>query len=221
MEVPDDQGNPGGEQGTLLLLEETYHNERTDFVEGVQGKATVTAWTLRPDRPRELRWSFQETGNEGIPQDRLFRVTAYGCCDTPPLYSYYGLLTGKKLYFSNSDLLEVTGDGDGPQAVRLVGFGYSGLSQLSRPPVLQYGTDTRVTQRFSIVSSREYFDAPRMFVSTGAKLEKSLDLRGSELNFVILLKYDDGVVLRIPVEADTIRPEKAVLPEGYSLQVER
>ncbi len=217
VEVLSDEGEG---YAALLLLEETYHNQRTDSIEGVQGSATVKAWTLEPGRPRELRWAFREAGNEGRTQDRLFRVTAWGCCDVPVVYSYYSLLTGKKLYVSNSDLLEVRGEGDGPQAVRLVAFGYSDRSQSSQPPRLQYGTDKRITQRFSVISSRQYFDAPQMFASTSGKLEKSLDLRGSALTFIIVLRYDDGVELRIPVEADAVRPEKAVLPEGYSLRVE-
>jgi hypothetical protein len=219
VELPDDQGNPGGDQAALLLLEETYHNEHTDFIEGVRGKATVKAWTLRPRRPRELRWSFEDRGNEGIPQDRFFRVTTWGCCDVPVVYSYYSLLSGRKLYVSNSDLLKVRGD-DGPRGMRLVAFGYSGLTQLGQPPQLQYGSDIRITQRFAVMSSRQYYDAPQMFASTSGNLEKSLDLRGSELTFTIVLKYNDGIELRIPVEADTVRPEKAVLPEGYSLRVD-
>jgi hypothetical protein len=71
------------------------------------------------------------------------------------------------------------------------------------------------------VSSRKYFDAPRAFVSTNGKLEKSLDLRGSSPAFSIVLRYEDGVEIRIPVEADTIRSEKAVVPQGYSLQPEK
>ncbi len=218
VEVPNDQGDLGGKGAALLLLEETYHNERTDGIEGVRGSATVKAWTLHPAQPNELRWTFHETGNEGSVQDRLFRITAWGCCDIPVVYSYYSLVTGQKLYVSNSDLLEIAG-GDFPQGKRLVAFGYSGLSQLSQPPVLEYGTDTKLVQRLAVVSSRQYFDTPQLFASIGEKLERSLDLRGSPLTFVIVLHYEDGVELRIPVEADTIRPDKAVLPHGYSLRV--
>jgi len=217
VDVLGDQGN----YEAVLLLEETYHNERADGIEGVRGDTTVRAWTLEPGRQRELRWTFHEAGNEGIVQDRLFRVTAWGCCDVPVTYSYYNLLTGKKLYVSNSDLLEIRGDGDGPQASRLVAFGYSGQSQLSQPPRLQYGTDKNVAQRLSVISPRQYYDAPQMFVSRSGTLEKTLDLRGSELTFIIVLKYADGVELHIPVEADAVRLEKAVLPEGYSLRVEK
>jgi hypothetical protein len=215
-EVLGDTGN----YEAVLLLEETYHNERTDFLEGVRGNATVTAWTVKHAGKRELRWTLKEIGNEGSPQDRFYRVTSWGCCDVPVVYSYYSVLTGKKLYVSNSDLLEIRGDGDGPQASRYVAFGYAGMSELSRPPQLHYGTDKRVTQRFSVVSSREYYDAPQVFVSTNEKFEKSLDIRGSPMNFTIVLKYQDGVELRIPVKADAIRPDMAQLPKGYSLRAE-
>ena len=215
-EVLGDDGN----YAALLLLEETFHNEHTDGVEGVRGKATVKAWTLQRGRPREARWTIQETGNEGEIQDRFFRVTAWGCCDVPVIYSYYNLLTGKKVYVSNSELLAVRGD-DYPRGVRLVAFGYASIGELNQPPLLQYGTDREASQRFSVISSREYYDAPNVFVSTDGNLERSLDLRGSGLTFVIVLKYADGTELRIPVEADVVRTQKAVLPEGYSLRFEK
>jgi len=90
----------------------------------------------------------------------------------------------------------------------------------NQPPLLQYGTDKKIAQRFSVVSLREYFDAPHVFVSTTDTLEKSLDLRSSPMNFTIVLEYEDGVVLRIPVEGNVIRPEKAALPAGSSLRAE-
>ncbi len=161
-EVLGDEGN----YEAMLLLEETYHNEHTDFIEDVRGNTTVKAWTLKPGRQRELRWTFHETGNEGEVEGRFFRVTAWGCCDIPTVYSYYSVLTGKKLYVSNSDLLKVWGDGDGPQAWRYVAFGYAERNNFSQPPQLQYGTDKRVAQRFSVVSAREYHDAPQLFVAT-------------------------------------------------------
>jgi hypothetical protein len=217
LEVLNDQG----QQADVFLLEETYHNERREGEEGARGNVTVKAWALRPGHQRKLRWSFQEVGNAGTAQDRLFRIAAWGCCDAPTIYSYYNLLTGKKLYVSNSDLLEVWGTGGGPQALRLVAFGYAQQSQLNLPPQLQYGTDTKIAQRFSVISSRQYYDAPHVLVSTNGKLEKSSRLVDSEFTFIIVLQYDDGVELRIPVEADTIRTEKAVLLDGYSLRTEK
>jgi hypothetical protein len=101
-----------------------------------------------------------------------------------------------------------------------VAFGYADIHNSSRPPQLQYGTDKKAAQRFSVVSSREYYDAPQVFVTSKEKVQKSLDLRGSAMEFTILLKYDDVVELRVPVEADVIRADLAQLPKGYSLRAE-
>jgi hypothetical protein len=208
-----------GNYEAVLLFEEAYHNERTDGIEGMRGSATIKAWTIKRDGGRELRWTFRENGNEGDVEDRFFRVTAWGCCDMPTVYSYYNVLTGKKVYFSNSDLLKVWGDGDGPLAWRYVALGYAAQSKLDQPPELQYGTDKSVVQRFLLLSSREYYDAPQIYVATNEKLQKSLDLRGSARSFVIVLKYQDGIELRIPVENDNIRPQSVKFPGGYSLQL--
>jgi hypothetical protein len=214
-DVLGDSGNYEAE----LLLEETYHNERIDGIEGVRGNTSVKAWTLEHGGQRKLRWVFHEVGNEGEIDSRFFRVTAWGCCDMPTVYSYYNVLTGNKLYVSNSDLLKVWVDEGGPLAWRYIALGYAAQSKLDQPPELQYGTDQSVAQRFSLVSSREYYDAPQMYVATNEKLQKSLDLRGSAKNFVIVLKYQDGVELRIPVENDNIRPQSVKFPSGYSLQL--
>jgi hypothetical protein len=42
-----------GDYEAVLLLEETYHNERTDGIEGMQGNATVKAWTVKRDGEHE------------------------------------------------------------------------------------------------------------------------------------------------------------------------
>src|SRR5882762_5239335 len=68
--------NDRGSDYTRLLLEEAYHNERREDVENVRGSATVRAWTLVPGRPRKPRWTVRESGNEGQPQNRLFKITA-------------------------------------------------------------------------------------------------------------------------------------------------
>ena len=213
-------GDEGKNYELGLLLEETYHNEHTDGMDEVRGNATIKAWTIQSGRPRKLRWAFKENGNQGEVRDRFFRITAWGCCDAPTIYSYYSILTGRKLYVSNSDLLEIWGDGDGPQAWRYVAFGYADIHDSSRPPQLQYGTDKKIAQRFSVVSLREYYDAPQVFVASKEKVQKSLDLRDSPMEFTIVLKYQDGVELRVPVEEDAMRADLAQLPKGYSLRAE-
>ena len=39
--------------------------------------------------------------------------------------------------------------------------------------------------------------------------------------FSIVLKYPNGIELRIPVEGDAIHPEKAKLAKGYTLRLEQ
>jgi len=72
---------------------------------------------------------------------------------------------------------------------------------------------------FCLIVPRTFRGSPNICIYD-RKLQKSLDLRGSSMNFTIMLKYQDGVVLRIPAEGNAIRPEKAVLPDGYSLRAE-
>src|SRR5215469_5504199 len=215
-EVLGDSGN----YEAVILLEQTYHNERTPGLEGTQGKVTVNAWTLKQGKDRQLRWTLEASGNEGDVRDRFYRVVQWGCCDVPTTYSYYSILNARKLYISNSDLLELW-FGEGPRNARYVGFGYSVLDKQSQYPQLQYGTDKDILQRFSVVSQAEYYEAPQVFISTGANLEKSLNLNGEPMSFSIVLKYSNGVELRMPVEADAIRPEKAKLARGYTLRLER
>jgi len=49
-EVLGDTGN----YEALLLLEETYHNERTLGMEGTDGEITINAWTLKNGQQRDL-----------------------------------------------------------------------------------------------------------------------------------------------------------------------
>jgi hypothetical protein len=209
-----------GNYEAVILLEQTYHNERTDGLEGTRGTVRVNAWTLKQGKDRQLRWTLEASGNEGEVRDRFYRVVQWGCCDVPTTYSYYSILNARKLYISNSDLLELW-FGEGPRNTRYVGFGYSVLDKQSQYPQLQYGTDKDVLQRFSVVSQTEYYEAPQIFISTGVNLEKSLNLIGEPMSFSIVLKYPNGVELRIPVEADAIHPEKAKLAKGYTLRLER
>lgn len=213
-EVLGDTGN----YETLLLLEETYHNERTPGKDGTNGKIAVNAWTLKSGQQRELRWTLEARGNEGDVRDRFYRAIEWGCCDVPDVYSYYDILNGKKLYVTNSELLEVW-FGEGPVNSRYIGFGYSVLDSKSPYPQLQYGTDKEVLQRFSLVSSAQDYEVPQVFLSVGTKLEKSLNLIGGPRSFSIVLKYLDGTQLQVPIEADAIRPEKAKLPKGYTLRL--
>ena len=200
----------------LLLLKEV-HNEHIDGHEETTGQMAIQAWTLEKNGTRNERWSFKAEGNDGyaLNDARFFRLTEWGCCDWPNVYWYFSLLSGKKLYVSNSDLTEVVVLNSGPQGARYFAVG---CYKHGTPPMLQYGTDTEVKQRFLLLSSRDCDDRPEILVTVGGKREKSLWLASNEpLNFTILLAYADGIELSIPVRSDAIRREEAKLPRGYTL----
>ncbi len=203
-----------------LLLLKNLHNEHIDGHEETTGQMAVQAWSLERNGTRNERWSFKAAGNDGFALNgvRFFRLIEWGCCDWPDVYSYFSLVSGKKLYVSNSDLTEVVVLNSGPQGARYVAIG---CYKHGTPPMLQYGTDTRVKQRFSLLSSRHCDDRPEIFVTFGEKREKSLSLASNEpLNFTIVLAYADGTELLIPVRGDVIRQDEAKLPRGYTLSSE-
>jgi hypothetical protein len=200
-----------------LLIEESYHNENTPGIEGTRGDATIWGWTIGSHRDRELRWTIHDTGNGGDIHGRFFRLVVWACCDAPSVFTYYSLLSGEKLYVTNSDLLEVKGAGEGPLATRYVGFGYDSRNNPARGPQLQYGTDRDVPQRFSVESSKKFAEPPELFLAVDSVVQKSLDLSHLPMNFFVVLRYPGGTELRIPVEDDTLRPDKAVVPAGFSI----
>jgi hypothetical protein len=213
-----------GDQGTyeaVLLLEEDYRNENAPGIEGMRGDATIKAWTMSSPDHREMRWTVHEKANSGEIRERFLRLTAWGCCDAPNVHTYYSLLSGRKLYVTNFDLLEIRGKGDGPLAARFVGFGYD-VNDLGRDPVLQYGTDKGIAQKFSVHSGKEYYETPEVFGTAKGRIEKyHLDLSDSPLSFEIVIRYPGQPELRIPVENDVVRPEKATLPKGFSIRQEK
>jgi hypothetical protein len=213
-----------GDKGTyeaVLLLEENYHNENTPGIEGMRGDATVKAWTMTNPHQREMRWTAHEKANEGEVRDLFFRFAAWGCCDSPNVYTYYNMLSGKKMYVTNSDLLEVRGKGEGPLSARFVGFGYDVVNNQGHDPVLQYGTYKTISQKVSIHTGKDYYETPEVLGDANGKSEKyHLDLSDSPFTFVIVVRYSGESEVRIPVENDVIRLDKAVLPKGYSLQPE-
>jgi hypothetical protein len=211
----------GGTYEALLLLEQEYRNENTPPIEGMRGDATIKAWTMSSSSHRELRWALHENANAGQIRGRFFRLTARGCCDSPNVHTYFNLLSGKKLYVTNLDLLELRGKGDGPLAARFVGFGYDSNNP-GREPVLQYGTDKDIAQRFSVHSEKNYYETPEVFGAAKNKIEKyHLDLSDGPLTFEIVIRYPGNAELRIPVENDAIHPERATLSTGYSIRQEK
>jgi len=222
-----------GKSRTWLRVLHTDHNEWSEATEGIDGTVTVTAWNEPHASHRNARWRFRAAGNEGIPMEQLgmFQVSTWPCCSAPFEHIYFSLSNGKRLYTTNgqaekgrygqdSGLITIYGnyDGRGYSQTRYLGFGAVAVHE-NNAPTLQYGTDLLIKQRF-FLRGHDYgdnFDVPSILVTDdGKKFVNDLEVSG-DFNFTILIKFDEVPEIRIPVENDVVRADKATLPPGYSL----
>jgi hypothetical protein len=165
----------------------------------------------------------------------MFQISNWPCCSAPFENVYFSLVDGKRLYTTNGEpekgrfgqdsaLMRIDGAYNGTRysQSRYVGFG---AVANARPmiPILQYGTDRAVKEQLAVLG-HEYgdnFDVPEISVTEdGEQFLSYLEVNG-QFTFTIVLRFSDGPQLRIPVENDVIRPEKATLPPGYSLRARR
>lgn len=221
-----------GKRRTWLRVLHTDHNEWSESREGVDGMVTVTAWNEPRASHRNARWRFQTSGNEAIPKEQLgmFQVSTWPCCSAPFEHIYFSLSNGKRLYTTNgqaekgrygqdSDLLTINGYlTDRYTQTRYVGFG-AVPDHANQPPTLQYGTNLLIKQLFTL-RGHDYgdnFDVPTISVTDdGRQFVSDLQVKG-DFNFTIVIKFDEVPEIRIPVENDVVRADKATLPPGYSL----
>lgn len=215
-----------------LLLQITQRNEANFSAEGARGSLRVRAWRMRRQKRGEPVWSFTSAGNEGLalPAVGFYRATSWPCCSAMWVHEYFSLTNGAHLYTTNGGasstdaladdaLLPITGHAYHDQ--RFLAFGASYVKGHEKP-TLQYGTDTTIKQRIEL-RGHDYgdnFDVPKMSL-VNDRGQKVTDLAGA-LSFTIVLRFSEAddqpaAELRIPVVNDTIMPEKAILPNGYSL----
>lgn len=171
-------------------------------------------------------------GNEGValPTMGFYRATSWPCCSAMWVHEYFSLTNGAHLYTTNGGASsnDALGDnaflpisGHAHQDERFVAFGASYVKGHEKP-TLQYGTDDTIKQRIEL-RGHEYgdnFDVPNMLLADDHG-QKITDLAGA-LNFTIVLRFSEAddqpaAELRIPVVNDVIAPQRAVLPNGYSL----
>lgn len=207
---------------TNLLLEATFRNETFPQGEGMRGDGIVKVWTLRPGRPRSLRWTLRTLAHEGQTWDRMLKLTTFGCCATPTTYQYHSLLTGKLLYVSHGDLVQIRGGEEGGDvSMRFVAFGFEESSQEGQSPVIQYGTDLAPPAQVEVLSSKEchFMDLPKVSLEVDGAAVENLDLYSHPLTFVVVLRYPDGAEVRLPIVNDHPQVEGATVPPGFSLRL--
>jgi hypothetical protein len=215
-----------------LLLQISQRNEINFEADGIKGSIRVRAWRMRGEKRGEPLWALVSAGNEGValPDMGLYRATSWPCCSAMWVYEYFSLSNGTHLYTTNGAEFHNAGmqddallsiSGHAHEDMRFVGFGASYAKGHERP-TLQYGTDSTIKQRIE-VRGHEYgdnFDVPTILLVDDHGL-KATDLDGA-LNFTIVLRFSEAddqpaAEFRIPVVNDVILPQKALIPNGYSL----
>jgi hypothetical protein len=214
-----------------LLLQVTQRNKANFEAEGEEGSLKVHAWRMRGQKRGEPLWSFTSAGNEGVALLFIgfYRATSWACCSAMVVHEYFSLTNGGHLYTTNgassshgaddNALLPISGHSHKDN--RFVAFGAS-YAKGHEKPTLQYGTDTKLKQRIEL-RGHDYgdnFDIPEMSL-VDDQGRKVTDMQGA-LNFTIVLRFSEAddqaaAEVRIPVIEDTIVPQRAVLPKGYSL----
>lgn len=81
-----------------LVLRESFFMDREDGVEG----PPVATITVEAMSGKNVKWTIHEPGQRGDAlTDNLYRVSKFGCCDTPPIHTYFSLADGRKVRTNN------------------------------------------------------------------------------------------------------------------------
>lgn len=202
----------GPESLTVFLRERFWiKDERARGIECCDSQISVVAAFGADARNLRTRWTIKEPGEEGGVWYRFYRVTKRGCCDTPTKYSFFDLLTGRKLFTATTDIAMIGRDDD----VRYFAYDSSESSR-SHKGILQFGSSNRVIRRV-VINGSNIFREPRLgFQSEGKRYESpvAMDIKGA---YAICVYFAEGKEIIIPVENDELRLESATVPASLSL----
>jgi len=88
-----------GSASEALVLRESFVTDRQGGIEGARSTVKVEALN-----GSAVRWSFEETGDNGEAMNQLYEVKKFGCCDAPNTYTYFSLRDGRKLRTTHAEL---------------------------------------------------------------------------------------------------------------------
>ncbi len=244
VDLLNDDGN-GYQTLRLLETDKTVRKDWQDEITGKVTVAAWPAIGKENQTPLWSFVAPGEEGRV-FPETAMFQSISWPCCSAAFQNVYFSLHNGNRLYVTNGIPEKGSfGQDDGLiriyhydktryDTARFVAFGALTRESSNELPTLQYGTDRTIKQRFALRGHTygDNFDVPHLSVTTdGKKLESQLTVNG-QFSFTIVLHFDpspyeegSGVnppsppeyELRIPVEDDIVRIDKAILPAGYTL----
>lgn len=198
-------------------------------------KVTANSIDVRTGRiSKETAWSFTASGNGGniaeYPLDGLYLVTYPGCCGGKNTNKYYSLLTGKLVGATSLTPL-VLRIPNTPKIRYITAQDERASDYVGSKPgavVLFYADETQVRQELVVTSPDQANDYCSL---TGFKLAGQSDVEmGYDIwktttfeGISIVAEIDcvrSSITLEIPVVADRLSTDKAVVKEGLNFKVE-
>jgi hypothetical protein len=236
MDEPCPLDAPKPYTSSLLLLRE-FTSKQASNREGEQGTIKVEAWLGQDVDALSKKWEFQQEGHTGEPVDCFYKVTKYGCCMARATDVYYSLITGEKVFTSNSPLFGITVPNTTITLDRYFAYLSAdnvfgdrlGAKAADFVAVIQYGSETSLLNRIAIYSERaEYLLPPKISLRYNGKSvdEKGLMLwtmdgktsRSSLSDFALVLSYEKSGDVVIPVHDDSPDIAKATVPKQFRLE---
>lgn len=230
---------------SMVLLEE-FRSEWRPGIEGKKAKVRIDGWAGNFPNPRKKAWAIRSEGDIGEVQNNFYRVTRYGCCLSHTTYIWFSLLTGRKAFTSNFDLIAIEILGH-PELTRYIGYhdGNSVLGPDEEKTVeklvgtLYYSAEMKVQSKLLIRARSakwDDWDLPQISVVSKDRILKAERHQPNEFrligasgengkaalsDFSIRLLWYDGSEIVIPVKNDNLDLNKAIISDKLIVEAAR
>lgn len=220
----------------LLLLEE-FKSEQNSAAEGRKSFVTVEAWSGDGASATKPAWTIRSEGDEGALAERFYKVTRRGCCGAEDTYVFFNAESGRKVFSATGDLFQI--EVPNTPLRRFVAY-HSMMASMPMPlptpgkngfGVITYGSDREAIQSVLVRSTaknvedtgtpvvkavyRQKIVAENPLVLWGADKKNNPSSLG---DFSLVLSFDQGQDIIIPVRNDRLDVKSARLARGMALE---
>lgn len=229
----------GSETRQSLLLLEEFDIERNLNAEGEKGTVKVEAFMGSDVNPSKPIWTISHEGDVGTIEEPFYKVTRYGCCAALNTDIYFNLRTGRKVFYSTTEMAKVHVPNTGEAFNRFFSFrslsGSIPLPEFEKDHrvvgVIEYGSETEVLSRVVVrlkTGEANDLNAQLRLTYQGKPVkERILDLwhadgkkeKASLSKFSIVLDLDENEIITIPMANDLPDLAHATVPAKYELSL--
>jgi hypothetical protein len=220
----------------LLLLEE-FKSEQNSAAEGRKSFVSVEAWSGEGANAAKPAWTISSEGDEGALAERFYKVMRRGCCGAEDTFIFYNPESGRKVFSATGDLFQI--EVPNTPLRRFVAY-HSMMASMPMPlakpaknalGVITYGSDKEALQSVLVRSTaknaedtgtpivkalyRQKIVAENPLVLWGADKKNNPSSLG---DFSLVLSFDQGQEIIIPVRGDRLDVKTAKLARGVALE---